>query len=451
MKRRLNTGSAWSLVAGSLMGLSLVLGSSVALAELKAVGPLDPENGFPLWYQDEDGLTLEACLETNGLCLLDAELDLPEPDEAIDFPANFPGEIFWWTADSILETAQGGRAIMVLALEGAFDPEDIEAGNQTSFSRVRLRVDIDINFPPGQDAGTYTITHPFGVDTFELEEKDLGKRAINFTEDIGLGSADFSGALASRIGPFLTWDSELPIMDAQGDEYIGDPAVEHTVTGSPFGTNYFMIEGPNIAQNEGDNNCPNPNGRDCIMTEFFALSGKVATRFGVGVTRASVSKNADGTDQDLDVFAFSVPNQSIEVSGAGVPYAPMLGDGTGRYFAHIETGTAAPESITVTNIDDGIAVQSDLADLVSISYAYYDHVSGDLTVEASSSDETAILTVYGTDGVQLGAVTEGRLLVGNVVVPPHQVVVTSSGGGSDSANVDVGYTSGCNKAGKKCK
>ena len=436
----------WSLVARSLVALSLVLGSSgAALAELKAVGPIDPDNGFPLWYQDSTGLTLEACLETNGLCLLDPGLDLPEPNEPISFPDNFPEEIFWWAADSIVETARGGRAIMVLALEGAFDPDVVESGNQLSFGRVRLRVDIDVNLP--NEIGTYVVTHPFGVDTFVLEEKDMGKRAINFTEDIGFGSADFSGALASRIGPFLQWDSELPIVDQQGEKYIGDPAVPHTVTGSPYMTNYFKIEGPNIAQNMEDPAlCPGATEPNCVMSDLFNLSGKEATRFGVGVTRASSSER--NSDSDLDVFAFSIsyPPQEIEVSGTGVPYTTMVGDGTGHYFAHIElaAGIEAPESITVTNIYDGIAVQAGVADLVAISYAYYDRDSGLLIVEASSS-ENAELTVFGTDGVVLGLVTDPPIFVG--YVPPHRIVVKSTGGGSDSANVNVGYC----KNGKNCK
>src|SRR5689334_5101399 len=59
-------------------------------------------NGFPLWYRDENGLTLELCLDqlvefattTLHPCLT-AE---PFPTQPISFPANFGAEAFWWSA-----------------------------------------------------------------------------------------------------------------------------------------------------------------------------------------------------------------------------------------------------------------------------------------------------------------------------------------------------------------
>ncbi|MBI4537041.1 MAG: hypothetical protein HY712_03685, partial [candidate division NC10 bacterium] len=45
-------------------------------AALQRVGPIDPANGYPLWYQDTTGLTLDNCMILNqaeadgGWCLL---------------------------------------------------------------------------------------------------------------------------------------------------------------------------------------------------------------------------------------------------------------------------------------------------------------------------------------------------------------------------------------------
>jgi hypothetical protein len=46
--------------------------------------------------------------------------------------------------------------------------------------------------------------------------------------------------LQSRGGPFLKWDTGAP------EGYLGDPNVEHAVTGSPFSTNFVRIEGKDI-------------------------------------------------------------------------------------------------------------------------------------------------------------------------------------------------------------
>lgn len=54
--------------------LVIVSFSHAAHAALAAVGPVSPQNGFPLWYQDTNGLALELCLDGDGAlgpCLFD--------------------------------------------------------------------------------------------------------------------------------------------------------------------------------------------------------------------------------------------------------------------------------------------------------------------------------------------------------------------------------------------
>jgi hypothetical protein len=129
-----------------------------------------------------------------------------------------------------------GSADLVLAIEAAFAGGDVVAGDQISFARVRIRVDTPV-------AGDYRVTHPYGVRIFR--DVGVGTRAINFTEDIGLGApGNFRGALEGRIGPFLRWDTGFPVTfpEFPGMEFVGDPAIDHTVTGSPFGTNFFRVE-----------------------------------------------------------------------------------------------------------------------------------------------------------------------------------------------------------------
>jgi len=166
----------------------------------------------------------------------------------------------------------GLDGILVQAVEAAFGGTGVvHEGNQIAFGRVRIRVDVPT-------PGTYTITHPYGVEVFQNVTVADG---INFTRDIGMidlanPAGAFAGALYSDIGPrFLTWpnyaDGTVPgnqVLKKLADpndplsivQYVGDPATPHAVTGSPTGNNFFRIQGPN--------------GID-VRTNLFATTGKV--------------------------------------------------------------------------------------------------------------------------------------------------------------------------------
>jgi hypothetical protein len=62
---------------------------------------------------------------------------------------------------------------------------------------------------------------------------------------------------------FLRWDPAFAPAAPVG--YLGDPTVDHRITGSPFNTNIFKIDGPNIGGN----------GVNTIQTNLFAVSGKI--------------------------------------------------------------------------------------------------------------------------------------------------------------------------------
>ena len=64
-------------------------------------------------------------------------------------------------------------------LEAAFATATPKAGQQQTFGRVRIRITTPTT-------GHYVITHPYGVDEFDVT--DAATRNINFTEDIGVGS-----------------------------------------------------------------------------------------------------------------------------------------------------------------------------------------------------------------------------------------------------------------------
>src|SRR5512137_179609 len=123
--------------------LSMLLLAVTSRADLNRVGPANvpspPGHGFPTWYQDLNGLTLDFCLpDANDpgqlqqtACLLVGP-GLPTPPYA--FPTNFPDEVFYYRAVSAPldtnNTAGTGtnKAILVLALEGAFATGGAVAG-----------------------------------------------------------------------------------------------------------------------------------------------------------------------------------------------------------------------------------------------------------------------------------------------------------------------------------
>ena len=375
--------------------------SQVAMAQLDRVGPVVPvpadggthpiENGYPIWYQDSNGLILELCLDQNGLCLL----ELPTPGDPITFPDNFTGEGFWFNAGASMTMASGGDAELGLALEGAFLNEEVIDGDQISFGRVRIRIDTPIA------GGTFTVTHPYGVDVFEVPTGGGGIRAVNFTEDIGIGQpGEFTGALISRIGPFLVWDSSTP---APPTGYIGDPAIDHTVIGSPLGTNFFRIEGPGIGSDPAlrcSNGPPSPAPPlpDCAETPLFNVAGKIATNFGASIDQASYGRDTVG-DGKATVFASSQSGQSIQLSGVGAGPALMTEDGaTGNYFAHVnfDSSNFGGGTITLTNLNDTAptAVSKLLNDRVKITSELFSTVTGLLEITAFSSDQWQMMWAW---------------------------------------------------------
>ena len=139
-----------------------------AKAELKATGPINPENGFPFWYEDTSGTKLDLCLNPRaaatpedapnpvepipggGYCLTPFELpeqrpaDLPA-EQDLRFPDYFPGEAFWWTGEAHIDPPaddpNGPSALLVLAQEAAFANENPKEGDQMSFGRIRIQLD----------------------------------------------------------------------------------------------------------------------------------------------------------------------------------------------------------------------------------------------------------------------------------------------------------------------
>ncbi len=102
-----------------------------------------------------------------------------------------------------------------------------------------------------------------------------------------LNEADRPGASTSSAGAGRTGGTT----GAPGEEdpppgYLGDGGTPHTIVGSPFGTNVFRIEGPDIAVVAGG---PAPADPNLVEIGLFTEQGRLATVAGIEVTRAVYS------------------------------------------------------------------------------------------------------------------------------------------------------------------
>jgi hypothetical protein len=421
---------------------------------LKTVGPILESNGFPLWYKDTSGQRLELCTDPgDALCIPGP---LPTLGAPVVFPTNFPDEAFYSVGDSTLATnGTGGKAILVASVEAAFAGAGVPAaGQQITFGRVRIRAAGVI------DGATYKVTHPYGVDTFVADGTAAGNlagaaRGINSTQDIGdlTGGGNFEQTLASRPAPFLKWDSELgtlPQLPGGGPAYLGDPAIPHTVTGSPYNTNVFRIEGPLGSFPGSPDQCTSPglgdsnsttDLSDCIQTTLFSIQGKVATRAGVQVTKAVYAN--EGAGHTIDLFAKSEPGQRLMITGTGISQTEMRGDANGTYFGRVYADGGVPTDLAVTNITDSPNIVDHVAaslfgDKVHINSAIYDNDTKRLVVVAQSGDDTATLKLDGYPAaLPVASGASETFTVDNVAVPPSDAVVTSSSGGTDDDDVVI--------------
>ncbi|MEJ8835757.1 cadherin-like domain-containing protein [Ramlibacter sp. AN1133] len=358
MKSKLHAISAAVLLAMAT--------AAPAHAGLERLGPVDRSpsvGGFPSWYQDHSGITLEFCsLSTQaewdgGWCVL-IQPDGPAGGLPETFPDNFFDEHFYYAADNtLLDAGTGLRGRLVLALESAFANGAPAEGDQMVFTRHRL----DIRPLPFD--GDYRVITPFS-DTTYFDQK-VGDRIFD-TLDIGTACpTTFECSLSGTLGPFLlasatAGGAEVPPMpDLQssppgtdpfydqmvalgagptaapgtGKKYLADPARVGTVTGSPLpdftafntdGTstlrnhNTFRIE---VRPSTPDRNAPvfyTVDGESNFTLNGRLMTGNLPGRVGGG--RAIYRADATGAATDVDVFTTASPTVQ-----ARIPAQPVQG------------------------------------------------------------------------------------------------------------------------------
>ncbi|WP_223481843.1 MULTISPECIES: Ig-like domain-containing protein [unclassified Pseudomonas] len=444
----------WPRFALKALGLTLSLSGS-AFAQLNAVdtGPYTFATGkFPMWYQDSNLLSLELCqsraTSTRApgapgapayMCILNPEPGIFDDTLPMVFPDNWPPEAFWFLAETSINDVGGyGVDAYVAGIEAAFAAENPVDGDQASFARIRMRVNIPV-------AGTYTITHPYGVETVNVTTP--GRRAINITRDIGIGApGNFAGALNGEVGPFLR-SVNGPYTEVNPDTgaietFVGDPNLSEAVTGSPFNNNFLRVQGP----------------AGTIQTNLFTVSGKVLdsrAQTPVEIGRATYRRLPTGpgtSSTRVEVFGKSAISSSLCFRETvplvpGPPQSPclvtMLGNNTGQFFGHRLTGSTVPPVVVVTATDPSgtnrpTAVSSKVTDIVKIQTARYNWSNHSLLIEATSSDEVVVPDMVAQGFGRLTKTgTLQRLSVADLSQPPASVTIKSAAGGNDTEPVVV--------------
>jgi hypothetical protein len=540
-----------NLISAAVVLAIAAASASPAYAVLERMGPIDKSptvGGFPSWFQDKTGVTLEFCAPSTqaeldgGWCLLlTGDTTVPE-----NFPTTFFDEHFYFAADNVLlEPNSGFRARLVIAQEAAFNTVPIADGQQSVFQRHRIFLTrLPLN-------GDYRVITPYQDVTYFNQV--AGDRIFE-TNDIGIACSDFLCSLDGPNGPWLlpsatAGGAEVPPMPdlltaapgtdpffdsavaqgaaptgdpGTGKKYIADPARVGPITGSQLAPiTVYDIDNQNPANTKGvarsqDHNTfrvevrasqADGNG-DLLMVldgaTNFTLQGRLMTGSIPGNltgTRSTYKADASGNVTDLDVFTQAsptvvarIPGQPISPAvtpvvsfydvacGGAITVDPLTGAekvnpgpytapagaphnlaNTGKdFWGQSSPGGLPPSHVCVEDTSSrnaaGQVVPSyylvPVTDHVIINTAHYvGPENGTLTVNAVSSDPTAVLSVAGygpaaagSPGVSVGVgAGTGLELAGTAAqiialkAPPSQVQVVSSKGGSVLRKVDTAH------------
>jgi hypothetical protein len=394
-------------------------------SRLKAAGPIDPENGFPLWFEDTNGVRLELGLNRDPLNpdpFIPAIGDMNQPSATLNFPNNFPDESFYFMAEAELSvggTGVVGRARVILALEAAFGGAGTpKPGLNVVFARIRVRMRDLI---PGAQ---YSVTHPYGViDGEPLIADERGQ--VFYTEDLGLVEGDGTVVLRSgQVAPFLVGTSAVP------NGYIGDGVTEQRVTGSPFNTNFVMIEGPRIREGSSNPDPNDPANPDRVWIDRFTVQGRKAKRVGAAIEGATYAKSNDSFL--LSVHARSGTGQDLRLVGTGV-HSQL--EGEGEFYSGLFQVTTLPSDAQLVNVSDSPPTRYPVTftDRVIVESARYDRATKTLTLKAGSSDPSAVLKLPQLNDAALTSNPQSL----NRVAVPSEIIVKSSLGGEGRQRVEV--------------
>jgi hypothetical protein len=219
------------LVATAAAALAAVTVATApqAQATLSGIGPVDQVTGYPSYYTDASGRSVVYCI-TDPLCV-GGDTRPDSSQLASVATGNLPDEAFYAFAEAEVNLNGGGRLRWRAVLEGAWLSEEVIDGDQMTFTRIQFSGSkIPLSRYP---AGTVlTATTPYGNISASVRSDGTLSRA---RKESAPGTVD-NGFMrpvtetATGYGPtFLRWNTGAPA------GYLGDPEVDHAVTGAKPG------------------------------------------------------------------------------------------------------------------------------------------------------------------------------------------------------------------------
>jgi hypothetical protein len=438
-KRRVNQMKKISLlIIAGLLSASAVLTANPAQADLLARGPVTQANGYPAWYQDFGGLALGLCLDQTPFvagvpgptaCVLTPDFDpdpavaglrtipggpfLPIATDRTQIADNtFPDESFYYMASTSGVSPGGGISVILYeaAVEAGFASAVVDNG-QAVFTRIRVRANVT-------QPGTYTMTHPYGEQQFNITSIDPGAPEINFSNDVpGLIPGLFDIAVTPTVGflpPFVgprflsNANGAYFVHPVTGIRYLSDNGAPVTVTGGLNGINSVTITGPAgtffsdtftlMGKVIGTEITPPAEGngfgafipnitsadRTYTVTNFTGLPATIAPLVNSNTTDFTVDPGNDDCSNavlnpvapgntctfgvrfrptaegaktaTITISTPNAPNASITVTGSGDATAPAVVFGTGQAAQFSKTANSTISG-TVTDASGVSAVQ----------------------------------------------------------------------------------------------
>jgi len=430
--------------------LLVLVAAPTAFARLAAVGPLNPGNGFPVYFVDTNGVALEVPVPPLGTPVTVPPAPNPISPTMVFDPAisgnafsqqiGFGSECFYWVADADF-TASGstvGAIVFRAGLEAAFASGNAQNGQQIVFSRIRVRVG---GLLPGM-TGTYTVRHPYGTETLVVTADDIAAgKGLNMTRDLGVATANFTNVLSGDVGPFLIQTDPIAQANVPAGYpltgWVGDGNTSSPVTGSPLGFNQVSITPP------GNVNLGAGNGVALTTAKFIVsghqFNGVLPTP--LTVNRVSYTRNASNTF--FDVFATSELGATVTVTIPPAPTATLtagLNELAGLFWTRssFASSFAIPPTVTITAslpTSTTTTVTPVPTDLVNITQAVWNSKTKIMTIRANSSDTLGDPQLTVTNP-PLGPMLNGVLSY-ICQVTPATVTVASAAGGLATEPVQV--------------
>lgn len=313
--------------------------------------------GFPLWYQDANGVRVQVCYDpADPYCQAPVSATY-NPALPLSFPGNYPDEFFYSAVDSQLmtvadcpsATAAANPGVSVhLALEGSFLNGTLTPGDQMVFGRIRIKATAG----SGLCANSwYTFRTPYGPLTLQTDATGLirGSVASLYTVDVGCLPGPATPCNFDQV--FQSKELQVGLLHlANGAQpaYLG--------TGAP-GVPPGPVFGP-IVGGQGDFN------------QFDVV------RWPAGVTPAATGLGADcGADC---ILSGSTPNFSVLAKLAGPFTSSVPSVDFGGQLVGVP---GAAKTVTLTNVGSGpLGLDGTTIDSITVNGAD----PGDFVLEGTS-------------------------------------------------------------------